>query len=402
MFVISMSLLRSLTWAVVGSIIIYCAYRVIYNAWIHPLSKFPGPILCKVTNVPYAAWFLGGRQPYKMTELHAQYGPIVRVSPDELSFNSAQSWQDIYGHRADRKILVKGRFYDGGSYAGIGTKSIVSERDPSIHRQMRSYLAGAFSDRSFKEQQGLISMNVDRFIELAGLKSELPAGFDVVALLEMLTFDITGDLAFGQSFNCLRDDQYHPWISISLGALAQGALVEVFNRFPTIAKLCKVVLRHKIEMMTADTRKNEYLALDIIKRRILADGTRSDFLTRILDERDKSAISDRQIAAHASDLVVAGSDTSATALATCLHYLLRDDAVMAKLTTEVRQSFAQYDEISNTATVPLKYLGAVIEEALRIYPPLPLGLPRIVPEGGAIIDGCFIPQGARIYRQLVP
>lgn len=128
---------------------------------------------------------------------------MVRTAPNEVSFNTAQSWKDIYGFRSDRNVLVKGKFYDGGSYAGIGTTSVVSETNPHTHRQMRSYLASAFSERSMVEQEYLVSASINKFIDLVGQKGAKPDGFDIVRLFEMLTFDITGDLAFGQSFGCL-------------------------------------------------------------------------------------------------------------------------------------------------------------------------------------------------------
>lgn len=38
-------------------------------------------------------------------------------------------------------------------------------------------------------------------------------------------------------------------------------------------------------------------------------------------------------------------------------------------------------------------MAACVEEALRRYPPVLFGLPRVVPEGGAIIAGHFVPGG---------
>ncbi len=40
-------------------------------------------------------------------------------------------------------------------------------------------------------------------------------------------------------------------------------------------------------------------------------------------------------------------------------------------------------------------MHAVILEGLRIYPPLPFALPRVVPEGGDTVDGHFLPAGVR-------
>lgn len=132
-----------------------------------------------------------------------------------MSFNTAQSWKDIYGRRNDGKVLIKGEFYAGGSYAGIGTTSIVSERNPHVHREMRSYLAGAFSERSLSEQEGLITDSIEKFMRLLDARSSATtpagasAGFNLVELFEMLTFDITGDLAFGQNFGCLDNGKYN-------------------------------------------------------------------------------------------------------------------------------------------------------------------------------------------------
>ncbi|KAI9878962.1 MAG: hypothetical protein M1830_010016 [Pleopsidium flavum] len=116
-------------------------------------------------------------------------------------------------------------------------------------------------------------------------------------------------------------------------------------------------------------------------------------MTSVLENREKYNISDIQLAAHASDFVIAGSETTATTLATVTYYLLRDSSVLAKLQAEIRGTFKIYDEIDAQSTSALTYLHAVCVEALRIFPPLPLGLPRVVPEGGDTIDGHFVPSG---------
>lgn len=42
-------------------------------------------------------------------QLHQQYGPVVRIAPDELSFNSQEAVRDIYGMKSD---FSKSNFYD--------------------------------------------------------------------------------------------------------------------------------------------------------------------------------------------------------------------------------------------------------------------------------------------------
>lgn len=76
-------------------------------------------------------------------------------------------------------------------------------------------------------------------------------------------------------------------------------------------------------------------------------------------------------------------------------YLLRNPSLMRTLQEEVRSAFESYGDIDAGSTASLKYLKAVAQEAMRIYPPLPFALPRVVPKGGATVDGNFLPGGVR-------
>lgn len=131
-------------------------------------------------------------------------------------------------------------------------------------------------------------------------------------------------------------------------------------------------------------------------RRIDRRTDRKDFLTRILEHRDEEQISDIQIAAHASDFVVAGSETTATALSCITYYLLRTPHALRALQEEVRRTFSSYGQISASSTAPLKYLQAVALEGMRIYPPLPFALPRVVPQGGDTVCGHVLPAGVSL------
>jgi cytochrome P450 len=66
---------------------------------------------------------------------------------------------------------------------------------------------------------------------------------------------------------------------------------------------------------------------------------------------------------------------------------------MQKLRTEIDATFSAFSEITAQATAKIPLIRAVCLEALRIYPSLPLGLPRVVPEGGETVDGHYIPEG---------
>jgi hypothetical protein len=73
----------------------YLCYQIIYRLYFHPLAKFPGPILNALTPIPGIVSLLRGRIPLDNKVLHDKYGSVVRVSPTELSYNSAQAWEGI-------------------------------------------------------------------------------------------------------------------------------------------------------------------------------------------------------------------------------------------------------------------------------------------------------------------
>lgn len=91
-------------------------------------------------------------------------------------------------------------------------------------------------------------------------------------------------------------------------------------------------------------------------------------------------------------LIIGGSETTATLLSGVTYYLLCNPSTLAKLTTEIRNAFQREDEITITSVGQLPYLLACLDEGLRVYPPVPIGLPRVVPKGGATIAGRFVPE----------
>lgn len=143
----------------------------------------------------------------------------------------------------------------------------MSERDPGLHARMRRHLAPAFSQRSLTEQETLISGVVDTFIERLGAVGS--DGVDLVNLFTCTTFDIIGDLAFGETFGGIESGKTHPWIARIEGAMMQGALADCFNRFPTIAKIVMTMFPKKIEDIIKDTKINERYSIDLVSQYVL-------------------------------------------------------------------------------------------------------------------------------------
>jgi hypothetical protein len=78
-----------------------------YRAFIHPLSKYPGPKLWAMTKIPYDIYLFRGILPFKVAELHEKYGPVVRITPNELSYITEDAWNDIFTKQPGGVILEK-------------------------------------------------------------------------------------------------------------------------------------------------------------------------------------------------------------------------------------------------------------------------------------------------------
>ncbi len=76
-------------------------------------------------------------------------------------------------------------------------------------------------------------------------------------------------------------------------------------------------------------------------------------------------------------------------------YLSRDAEMCHRLTSKIRSSFTKRDDMILARLSDLPYLNAVIREGLRILPPAADLFPRIVPPGGDVIMGEFLPAGIR-------
>jgi cytochrome P450 len=98
-----------------------------------------------------------------------------------------------------------------------------------------------------------------------------------------------------------------------------------------------------------------------------------------------------EIMKNSGILIIAGSETTATLLSGVTFFLLKNPRTYEKVRAEVRGAFSAAKEMTLTSTSRLLYLHACLNEALRLYPPVPIALPRRTGPEEAIIDGHFIP-----------
>jgi cytochrome P450 len=93
-------------------------------------------------------------------------------------------------------------------------------------------------------------------------------------------------------------------------------------------------------------------------------------------------------------LIIAGSDTTSTALSGALFYLAHNSAALQKVCKEVREAFDDVEEIVTGSKLSgCSFMRACIDETMRMTPPVAGALPRQILPGGMNVDGRHIPAG---------
>ena len=271
----SISLSRIALLICAGSIVSIAA-QIIYNIWFHPLRRFPGPWLRAAFAWPSFWGSIAGVQVFDETQLHDKYGPVVRIAPNSLSFIGQHAWRDIYGFRPGKKQLQK----DPGFYLVQPcheTQDIIAANDKD-HSRIRRLLAHAFADNALQEQEPLVLEHVDLFINQ--LKDRAISPIDIMSWYNYLTFDIIGDLAFGESFGALKTGNEHEFVRTIFQGFKFTRFIRVARNYPLLKFLLLVVT--KLFPAIGQSRKTIMeFAAQKVRARTANGSDRKDFTTYV-------------------------------------------------------------------------------------------------------------------------
>ncbi|PPJ51845.1 hypothetical protein CBER1_09565 [Cercospora berteroae] len=366
---------------------------VLYTAFLGPLSKFPGPRLRALTPLPDLLTVCSGNDAEAAIRLHASYGPVVRVAPNKLSFAGGRSWKEIHGFRkpGEAPILKDHTRY---SKPFNGVASLVTETDPAVHARQRKLLSHSFADRTLKELEPLLQHWITLF--RCKLEERMRSGekVDLVKWFNCTTFDIMGDLAFNESLGMLENGEYSDWVKAIFGSVKVLTLIRAVKTTHWLVDMLANEFLVKSPRVQKQGALHWNYAKQRVDRRLARRPERTDLWTNIVKKRDEGedGLSTEEQYSNASAFMIAGTETTATALSGTVYYLLRNPRYMEKLVQEIRTAHKRPDEITMESTQQLKY-QAVLKEGLRMYPPVPIALPRIIPKDGVIIEGEFVPGG---------
>ncbi|PQE28878.1 isotrichodermin C-15 hydroxylase protein [Rutstroemia sp. NJR-2017a BBW] len=334
-------------------------------------------------------WKLKGQLPYKIKELHDRYGDVVRVAPTYLDYSSSTAWEEIYGFPKDGKgNFPKDLKERGGPMQAINIPSSINA-GPEDHRRFRRLQAHAFSEKSLASQEPLIQDYAQQFVDGLIRFSATDDTIDLGRWYNFATFDLIGDLAFGEPFDCLKTGVMHSWIALIFSLFEVVVIISELRKYPTVGSLLMLLIPPKMRNRFINHKK---LAAQKAERRMATVTDRPDFMTYIMrhNETEKGMTPD-EIKENASILIIAGSETTASLLHGLTYFLLRNPPVLQNLTMELRTTFKTRSDLTLQALASCKYLNAVLEEGLRMYPPVPGNLPRMAPPEGTVIEGKYVP-----------
>ncbi|CAJ0547479.1 Ff.00g042330.m01.CDS01 [Fusarium sp. VM40] len=369
---------------------LYLIAQAIYFAFLHPLAKVPGRKLYGATQLPHLYHLVKGDWMSHLAKLHDQYGPVVRVGPEDVSFITAGAFKTIYGHKSSGgKDFPK----DLRNYRqGRPVTNLITANQPD-HKRMRRLLSHAFSQKALHSQEGIMRHYVDLFMTQLTERAHQGIDVNLVAWYNFATFDLIGHLTLGQSFGCLESGNYHPWVSNIFNSVRVIPISQSVVRLG-LKSLMPCFVPSKFKAAYHETLQfAEHTAL----ARLDSNDTKShDFMSYVLRFNDERGMSRDEIIENSSLLITAGSETTATALSGASYLLLTNRDKYDKLTKEIRSAFNSEEEITVGRCDQLKYLVAVFQETLRMYPPAPAGFSRFTPTEGEFMEGYWVPGNTTV------
>lgn len=119
---------------------------------------------------------------------------------------------------------------------------------------------------------------------------------DMVAWYNWTTFDVIGDLAFGEPFGCLDNSDYHPWVKILFAGVKEGAFKFNIRRYPPIENLLMKFMPASIK-----NKREQHMQLtrEKVRKRLATQVERPDFMDSMTRKRGSMVRDDATI----SDLV---------------------------------------------------------------------------------------------------
>lgn len=372
-----------------------------YRSFLHPLRRFPGPWLAKITdgyggyNAILMSFHLAvkrdhenyGRQgcvSKRFGDIDNEHvGSVYRQGPNRLVFNTATALQgmirrapqvdvgpllttiDIYNNERVGKSFVYTLLFRAKT-----SPNVFNCLDKQLHRSKRKVIGQAVTERAMRLFESTLQQQVDIFIEQ--LKST-DGPTDITPRCRYVGLDTIGLLAFGYELNTQQDAKHRFVLD---GMLAGNFKSNCYFQFP---RLHNPGVEKFFASISGRTRARFWAVLNEMTTSRLSMGkhARSDFVSFVADGSQGATMDDAQLRelllSEGLFFVSAGGDTTAAALSALFFYLSREvnSESYRKLANEIRTTFPSAEDIhSGPRLSGCHYLRACIDEAMLVTPML--------------------------------
>ncbi|EJP65064.1 Cytochrome P450 CYP528A4 [Beauveria bassiana ARSEF 2860] len=377
---------------------------ITHRLFLGPFSHIPGPRLAAVSSIWYAYHARNGTTAAIAKRLHRRYGPVVRVGPKEVWFNTKEAYDHIYstGIRGYEKSDFYCRVYRTAN--AVRREQAVDKVMNDVIRKFDS-IDGAEID--LKEWMHIISVESLGAMVLSWSPGMIKAGTDRATSYQSY-LGWRRKSVFGLFPLIVKLEVNYKWVGRLFG-IVWGVTYQTPKGFKPFFPVCfsESRLYHASPSSTANERNQEVarkVARRIKNKSNPTSSQREDLLTDLINlHKDKPEFTESYLRKMAITNFGAGHETLASTLIAIMAMLGTHPEAQATATHEIRcqnaaKSRKPGSNISYADALELVYTRAVIREAMRLYPVISMSLPRVVPlhGSGLQLSGLRIPPGATV------
>lgn len=278
----------------------YCFVAFIYQIYFSPLRDIPGPKSWIAFPVLRHISAIKGTLDIDCRRFFDYYkSDAIRVSDDEVFFNSAPAWQEIYGHGHTPQLIKK---YRRPASEPHNVLNALSDAD---HTRFRKALSHAFSDKALREQEPLLQGYVDMLIKRLKARADTGDITNMTEYYNYITFDIIGDLSLGQPFGCLEQDG-HWWPQHVLKMIPALVMIRAAFSYPILTTVLKYTQTKAKRNARAEIWKFAYERVSA-RRNNESANDRKDFIDFMEKHKgDMDEIDDDEMVSNMFILIIAG------------------------------------------------------------------------------------------------
>ncbi|KAK0103829.1 hypothetical protein ONS95_005828 [Cadophora gregata] len=191
----------------VVTILALIAFQVVYNLFLHPLRSIPGPRMAAATWLWLFKYELSGHCHEAFMKLHESYGPLIRVSPGEVSINDIEVYNNVI-YAQNTKFMKAQYFYQAFDTPG---GSVFSQRDKQEHAAEKRLMSHAFSRSNILGLQNLLYDHTRLWISQLKQFAEANKPIPLWHATQCLTLDTVARFSYGSGCDALHSkDLYSP------------------------------------------------------------------------------------------------------------------------------------------------------------------------------------------------